>query len=66
MLYWTDMGNQVNCELRNQNTDYFAYTTLDAIYMQLTMFISQFPYGLPVSMCINKQCGDVDNWKAIS
>lgn len=55
MLYWTDMGNLANCEQREEeNIDYTGYTTLDAIYMQLTLFISHFPYGLPVSMCINR------------
>ena len=55
------MGNKLNCEYNADNTVTDSYTSLDGSYMQLTMFVSRFPYGLPISMCINKECGNINN-----
>ena len=66
MLYWTDMGSSFYCEYNADETQVDSYTSLDGIYMQLTMFVTHFPYGLPISMCINKECNNVENWSGIS
>jgi hypothetical protein len=68
MLYWTDMGSQFYCEdfSKDHSENSLSYTTLDSIYIQLTVFISHFPYGLPVSMCINRQCGSEQNWNKLA